>query len=353
MDTVPHEPAQRTFTRQLIDWERVESRHHRYPAIRRTFPLDAMKKRRDSPPYYCHYMSWRLGVWNTESRFYRLEELLLRAEEIPNWEQEKRSFVNSGDFADFWAVVWQLQIAEHLCFVGKDVRWVKTGNNKPGPDLSVIIGDHRWYVECYVPRKSFGVLRFLDDVFWNLDPNIRTSYDHCLPFELPSNSDRAVFLNKILTPFLDPRHLARAKEEAKTEYPVLLYRDANSSLHIYVEGDGDYMPGIVPNQTGDPKYYVECVLREAVNAKTQSNGLATHHPNLVAVNYLLGDDFQIACTHLDRIQSQALPRIGPNIDALAVASVGIDERLTRQTLYVVKGTDHAMASSLERIAGER
>ena len=189
MTTLQHKPAQREFVHRLIDWKRVRCRLQRYPAIRRAFPLTTLEQRSESPPYYCHYMSWRLGTWENESRFRRLEDLLGCTEALPNWEHEKRSLVSSTDFAEFWSLVWQLQVAEHLCKVGTDVRWAESG-----PDLSVKVGAERWYVECYTPRKSFGLLRFIEELLRKLDSDIRISYDLCLPFQLPQNTDRDRFL---------------------------------------------------------------------------------------------------------------------------------------------------------------
>ena len=244
-----YKPAQREFVHPRIDWDRVRERRERYPAIGRAFPLKTLTEHCESSPYYCHYMSWRLGTWETESRFERLEELLCCAEGLPHWNHEKRSLVGSADFAEFWSLVWQLQVAEHLCKIGTDVRWATSG-----PDLSVKLGDERLYVECYVPRKSFGLLKFLEELLQKLDPDVRTSYDMCLPFSLPQNVSRDQFLDNILHSFRDPMYLEKAKEAAKKEYPVVLYKDPESSLHVYIEGEDvdAYMPGIVPNRTGNP-----------------------------------------------------------------------------------------------------
>ena len=223
MTTPPHNPTQRQFVHRLINWERVESRLKCYPAIGRAFPVETLTKHCESPPYYCHYMSWRLGTWEDECNFQRLEEMLRCAEQLPDWKHE-RSLLVSTDFADFWSLIWQLQVAEHLCEVGTDVRWAKSG-----PDLSVKVGNKRWYVECYVPRKSFGLLRFLEELLQKLDPDVRTSYDMCLPFQLPQNADRNRFLDTILSPFRDCTYLEKAKEAAKKEWPVVLHEDKDLS----------------------------------------------------------------------------------------------------------------------------
>ena len=351
MTTRQHEPAQRELVHQLINWNLIRSRHKQYPAIRRTFPLHRLKKHCESPPYYCHYMSWRLGTWTKEPLFERLEDLLRCAETLPNWKHEIKPFVNSSDFATYWSLVWQLQVAEHLCAVGTNVRWVKTSHGNPGPDLSVDVGSNRWYVECYVPRKSFALLEFNRELLSEIDPALCISYDLCLPFQLPRNSEVNGFLDRILKPFLDPGHLAKAKNDAKKKCPVVLYEDPASSFYIYVEGDDSvaYCPGQIPNSTGDPKFYVEQVFKEAVGAKQYSNDLEKHRPNLLAVNYLLSADFQLAELLPERMQSLTLPPIEPNIDVLAASAVGIDAQLTREKLKVVRA-DNVEPTSLARIA---
>ena len=333
-----HKPAQREFVHKLIDWKRVKCRCQKYRAIGQTFPMEMLKKHCESPPYYCHYMSWRLGTWENESLFRRLEELLCCAKDLPNWEQEKKSLVGSADFSVFWSLIWQLQVAEHLCKVGKDVRWGKSGKSEKSPDLSVKVGDERWYVECYMPHKSFGLLRFLEELLQKLDSDIRVSYDPCLRFNLPQDCARDQFLDERMNRFRDCKFLKKAKEKAKKKYPQVLDNHTESSLYVYVDGDDcdAYTPGVVPNQVGNPKPYVEQVLKEAVNAKKCSNDLVDHRPNLLAVGFLL-NDWQVENMLSGRLKSLTLPEIAPNIDALAVSAVGIGERLDREKIQLWLG----------------
>ena len=158
MSTPQQKSAQREFVHKQIDWKRVKYRCQQYPAIGQTFTMKMLKKHCESPPYYCHFMSWRLGTWENESLFQRLEDLLCCAKALPNWECEKKSLVGSAEFSDFWSLIWQLQVAEYLCEIGTDVRWGKSGKSGKSPDLSVKVGDECWYVECYMPHKSFGLL---------------------------------------------------------------------------------------------------------------------------------------------------------------------------------------------------
>ena len=333
------EPAQREIVHRLIDWNRIGSRQERYPAIKQAFPLEMMKKGCESPPYYCHYMAWRLGTWTDESQFQRLEELLSYAETIANWENE-RSLISDSDFSTFWSLVWQLQVAEYFHGIGEDVCWAKSG-----PDLSVLVGHKRWYVECYTYQKSFGLLSFLEELLETIDPTVRIKYNRCLPFSLPNGKARKRFLHEVLMPFLDPAYLARQKKDAEQGYPVIHYKDPDSSLHVYVKGsDADaYIPGRIPNEVGDPESYLKIALREAVRAKRNSNDLARHHPNLVAVNYLLSTDYKLAKSSR---RTSPLAEIDSNIDVLTVSAVGIDERLTREKLEAVMLADSVELGSL-------
>ncbi len=334
------DPAQRQFVRQLIDWATVERRLNQFPAIAGAFPLDHLKSGTETPPYYCHYMAWRLGTWKNESRFRHFNKLLDHAKALPGWSGQK-SLLTSADFAEFWSLVWQLQIAEYLGGVGSDVRWEISG-----PDLSVNVESERWFVECYAYRKSFGLMLFLEEVLRQIDPSIRVTYDLCIPFCLPTDGDRSEFLDSMLSPFKDSTFIEDARFTATQTYPVVLRRH-NSGLVVYMEGSdaNAYVPGVVPNHTGDPQGYLAVALREAISAKRNTNALAKHHPNLVAVNYVLSMDFQLAIGRADDI-GLSLPELdlGANIDALAVAAMGIDERLThRKLMRVASGVGEPLA----------
>ena len=347
MTTSQDHPAQRHFVHKLINWKRVECRLECYPLIGRAFPLNTLKQHCESSPYYCHYMAWRLGTWQNESPFRRLEELLGCAQALPHWEYE-RPLLLSAEFGDFWSLFWQLQVAEHLCEVGTDVSWARSG-----PDLSVKIGGERWFVECYTYHRSFDLLLFLEELLGKLDPAVRTNYDKCSPFRLPENSDRTEFLHQILSPFLDPAYLENAKEKAKRKYPEILNEHRSSSLYVYVEGDDvdAHEPGIVPNNVGNPESYLQVALREAVRAKQDSNDLKNHHPNIVAVNYLLSTDYQVAKSLPERVQSPTLFEIEPNIDVLAASAIGIDERTAREKLEVKRvSRSHVNCKHLNQIA---
>ena len=59
----------RYFVHTLIDWNRVRRRLERYPAIRSAFPETMLNESSENAPYYCHYMAWRLGTWDTGEPF--------------------------------------------------------------------------------------------------------------------------------------------------------------------------------------------------------------------------------------------------------------------------------------------
>lgn len=340
-------PAQRHLVAQFIDCNLAERRRQAFPAIGRAFPTNVLRRRANRPPYYCHFMAWRLGTWREESLVQRLDELLALAETLPNWAAE-RSMLRSADFADFWSLVWQLQVAEYLTEVGRKVRW-----GGSGPDLSVEIGGERWFVECYCYRKSFGLYLFIEDLLERIDPAIRVSYDLCLPFNLPTDNARSEFLNMILAPFQEPHLLEDAKARAAEAYPVLL-RQHESGLIIYLEGDDSarYEPGIVPNRVGEPQRYIAEAVEYALAQKRGQNSLGTHRPNLVLANLALSADIQLALDRAERLGLQLpAPDLGPHVDSFGVATAGIDEVLGRSAFRCLATASPANAALRKLTAG--
>lgn len=328
MKVIDSNPAQRQLVHEFIDWKIVEQRLQRFPAIGRAFTVDHLRSCQETAPFYCHYMAWRLGTWNNESSFARIEELLAGAEKLPCWAAELSNW-KSPDFSNFWSLIWQLQVAEYLCEIGSNVKWAPSG----GPDLSAKVGSETWYVECYAYRKSFGLLLFIEELLQQVDASLRVQYDLCMPFSLPTDDARSEFLNRTLSDFTKPEYIDRARSMAQKKYPVLLLppKDENS-LVVYMAGPDHeaYVPCIVPNCTGDSQKYFDVVLSEAIRAKQNANRLVTHRPNLVAVNLSLSQDAQFALNRADDLQlSISEVELGLNLDALAVATVGIDERLER------------------------
>ena len=159
MKEIDPNPAQRQLVHRFISWELVEQRLQRFPAVGRAFPIECLRSRQEDPPYYCHYMAWRLGTWSSDSLFARLDELLSGAEQLRCWSAEA-PLLKSAEFSDFWSLVWQLQVAEYLRTMASSVQWASSG-----PDLSAQVESETWYVECYTYRKSFGLMLFIEEVF--------------------------------------------------------------------------------------------------------------------------------------------------------------------------------------------
>ncbi len=316
-------PAQRQLVHRFIDWNIVEQWLKRFPAIGRAFPINLLRSHEETPPYYCHYMAWRLGTWDDETRFARLDELLAGAESLPNWSAEE-PLLKSPEFGDFWSLVWQSQVAEYLCGIGSDVQWAPSG----GPDLSAHVESEKWYVECYTYHKSFDLVLFIEEVVRQVDASICVRYDKCMPFSLPKDLKRSEFLDRTLSNFVDPAYVECARSMARKEYPVLLHPKGENSLVVYMEGLGTYVSGIVPTRTGDSQKYLENALNEVARAKQNANKLDIHHPNLVAANLSLSDGAFSAFNRADQLKL-SIPDVllSPNLDALAVAMIGIDKRL--------------------------
>lgn len=82
--------AQQQLVNQRMNWTRVEDRLDRLHAIARAFPLDRLKAGGESPPYYCHYMGWRLGTWSDEAPFERLDSSCRSPNHFPTGRLRRR-----------------------------------------------------------------------------------------------------------------------------------------------------------------------------------------------------------------------------------------------------------------------
>ena len=310
------------FAHKLIDWERVNERLGCYSAIREAFSMEVLRAAEESPPYYCHYMAWRLGTWSVESEgcFANLDHLLTRAAELPYWENED-SVLRNGEYATYWSLLWQLQVAAKLRAVGKDVMW--TGPDG-GPDLSVDVDGKRWHVECYVPRKSYFLLQFLQECLSKiLGLSVQEDYPHFARMSLPKPGR---FLDDKLEPYCD----ASRRESASAKCVTIVYKDQCSVEVVEEEWDTHDSDDTVdggkrPQVRGSPEQHLTAMLKEAVSRKGKSNRLGDHHPNVLAVNLLLTDSEAAEYhDHDGNMIAGCAPELPTTLDVLAVDNCGID-----------------------------
>ena len=315
------ESPTRFFVHELIDWNRVRHRLERYPAIGRAFPYETLESYSDKAPYYCHYMAWRLGTWNTESYFDNLATLLCRAEKLPNWEHES-SLLDQPDYGAFWSLVWQLQVAAYLCKVGENVRWGETAG---GPDLSVHIDGEQWFVECYCMQKSYGLLEFLQECLSKiLRISVQDDYRRYLRMSLPQGSEIVGFLDQHLKPFCCPAYRDRARQR-----DVEIIYEEPGGVRVVVE-DGDHDGDVPSLVAGSPRGHVATMLREALNNKEGKNRLSEHRPNVLAVNLLLTDSRGAEILRPNVIGDVAADLSQTAIDVLVASSeTGIADRQAR------------------------
>jgi hypothetical protein len=337
--------AHKSLIQRYLDWTIVEERLVRYVHISKQYPISFLKDCSNKGPYYCHYLAWRLGTWKDEKLFEFLDDLFANGASLKNW-NNKTNLLKSCDFGDFWGFVWELQIAKLLSNrKGVHVEW-----NNSGPDLKVGIGNEEFFVECYTYRKSFGIEEFIRELFSKISERINVKHTLCIQFGLPSaKSDLDAFLDKLFRPYLDSVFLKTKLKEAESAYPILLPIPSDAdNLYVYVEGtdSGNYVPGRVPSSTGDPDAYLRHAIDEALNNKTFSNRLFNHRPNLLAVNYLIDEGFQLALNR-QKALGWEIPSatFGNTIDAILLTANGIDRipSIENSHVQVRAGANHLLA----------
>jgi len=345
------DPSYLPIIRKNLDWEKVEERLNRYKNISELFPLKKMKAESEPPPYYCHFMAWRLGVWKNEDRFQFLETILEIAKKIPGW---KNTRIPSGrEFDNYWGFIWELQVA---AFFSEHLK-LKTEWLASGPDLLISTKSGQFYVECTTYRKSFYLENFISELFSCLSEYIEVTHAPFMKFSLLKNNPNDVknFLHTLFNPYLDPSFLTNRLGELQKITPILLPVDSAleiENFHVYLDNpeiptkDDDLLQNM--SITGDPLCYLHTVLKETIgenSAKSGSNNLNKCHPNLVMVNFLLGIDYQLT----KMLRELPEPEIAKTLDGVIFAVCGIDRMLTFDSSDIyIKMENHPIKPIIEQ-----
>lgn len=316
---------QKAYTRELVEgcisWDLIEERLLRYPAIRAHFSKHL--KRRPSAPYHCHPMAWRLGTWSSEGVFARLDDLLRSAASLPGWSGERGLF-SDRQYGSFWALLWQLQVAEWL--VDRDLapRW-----QNPGPDLQCSIGGQVVSLECYSSIGAYGAVLFLEELLAHLDERIELRYEP--DRVLSSHPMEVTRLFESVLAAVDASRFHATEEVERGGWPVVLFSTPQpETLRVQLRGDDmeRYNPRLDPQPGTNLEAHYANVLQAAFRAKAGKNALRSCRPNVVMINLAVQEEFQVA-THI-------LPSLGKltrefdipgDIDGIVWAITGIDDRL--------------------------
>lgn len=331
-------PAHRVIVERNLCWDRVRDRLNRFKHIGKQFHIDKLQKCSQSPPYYCHYMAWRLGTWHNDHLFEYFDNLLGVASSLPKWNFE-RSVLRTCEYAEYWSLIWQLQVAKAL--VDRDVTPVWN----EGPDLSCRHEDVTFYIECTSFRKSLGIKEYIADLFSYIDSNIKVEHIWWIPLSLPQGRRVASFLDELFRPYLDQGFLLPFRRKAATEYPVSLPVPRGvKNLHIFLEGRdvGEYKAG--NNAQGDPDNYLDVMIQEAIKNKRRNNNLFMSRPNALAISFLMSPEFYIADERRIRlVNQQTEPNLGTELDAVLYSWCGIDEELDDHNVRVfVRDESHPL-----------
>ena len=333
------DPSHKALIHRSLDWHLLEQRLRRYGSIQRAFTIDDLKVCAEKPPYFCHYLAWRLGTWTHESWFEFFDIVLARAMSLAGWTRQR---VPKGcDFGNFWAFLWELEVAAFFADLSSpaNVQWETSG-----PDLKVCVNGDTFFVECTTYHKSFGLEEFINDLLAQIDPRLRAAHIPCLKFSLPVKHI-ADFLDQLLGPLLDHAFLQAKSTAAKLQSPVLLPVPTGAeNLYVYLEDPE--ARSLNPDQpwatAGDPEAFLRVAMREVIDAKATKNNLVNSRPNLLAVNYLLSRDFQLAAA------LRPLPSldIGSALDGVLLSACGIDRLPSRDSSFIYLKGAHPAASLL-------
>jgi hypothetical protein len=338
------EPSQQTIVQRYLDWDRVDWRLSRHENIAATWDIAALRQCRNRGPYYCHHMAWRLGTWPDEAVFEQLDTLLAHAITLDNWDEKKQTegLAQKDDFGEFWELAWELQVAKSLSDLTEEaVEWMEP----PAPDLKVNTTPVPFYVECGTYGKSCRAVEFIEELFsrLNTDPETQIEVYARLYEQMALPKDLRAFLDELFRPYLeDSDYLPSKSQEARRHYPVVLDTpEGADNLFVCVHGSDPDAYDAACDPTGfaaAPQEYLNTVVQGAVEAKRDCKELADHHPNLLAVNCVLGESLRTTMRGTDCTRPEY--SLGEAADAAYVTSCSIDEIPWFDPNYVQAPADH-------------
>jgi hypothetical protein len=322
--------AQAAMVSRSLNWELVEERLKKFPKIGALFPSSRMKRYGDKPPYYCHYMAWRLGTWSTDYFFRRMETLLDVAMGLEGWNKKNNAILWVTEYGGFWSLLWELQVASALHRSGLCVEWTAQG-----PDLLLTTSWGKVYVECYVLQKRFTPVEYLETLLQCAHPSLRVEHTHCVPIDIPSSGGPLdEFLDRTIRPFLNQTWIAELHRKSLTEH-VSIPVAGVTNLRICMKGD-PLRPAGSPFRSGDSAAYLEAVVRETLANKAKSNLPETCRPRILLANYLVSQDYQSSMHHAFYVPS-AVPRIDLNgiYEGVVLCVCGIDRDYGKECIVQV------------------
>jgi hypothetical protein len=312
------EPAHKILIDRYLNWNLVKERLEYYKNIGKFYSLDNLKDCSTKAPYFCHYLAWRLGTWTDEQWFEFFDKLLDNATKLPNW--NKTRVPQGCEFDNFWSFIWELQVAQLFSYnYNTSVEWMNSG-----PDLKVNSNVGQFFVECTIYRKSFGLEEFIGELLDHVHIQIRVSHIPFTIFSLPKNKNVEPFLDELCRPFLDEEFLEKKLKEVQEISPIILPTpNGIENLYIFIENHNakNFNPYQPWTATGLPENFLDVIVKEVLGNKRSSNKLKLHRPNLLAVNLLLGVDFQLANAVRRAIPT---PNLGAEYDAVFLTACGID-----------------------------
>jgi hypothetical protein len=313
-------PSQRILVHRYLDWKLVKERLQNYPHIRSIFPIDNLIKCSERPPYYCHYFAWRLGTWNDEMWFAYFNDLLGQGMKLDGWSNHR---VPQGcEYDIFWSFIWELQVAIYFTNLKQapNVIWLASG-----PDLKVDLGGNYFYIECTTYHKSFGIEEFVNSLLKKIDSRLNARHIPSIKFSLQKLNLNS-FFDELFKPFLDSTFLSKISVDASQRSPLIIPSpEGTDNFYVFLDEHKSRERNLNQPWTamGEPEQFINRALREVIDTKASQNNIKSYHPNLLAINYLLGVDFQLALALRSTSIREVI--INPEIDALFICACGIDE----------------------------
>jgi len=334
----------KNFWRKKFDFNKIKKAKRYFQTIDKYFTDSQLKRGFDQSPYFYHPLSHWL-FYSDQSPIYKKSLCLLETQlftfekyKASGFKERIKKLQSESSQESFYSFLSELGIAWHFLYYRRfNVEFFDYSNSAKKqikkPDLKITDSskEQNLFIEVYTHYKFYFRLKKLEELLIEIDPRLRIARDLFIKSEPTVLNECEI--NNIVNMILAKLKDKEIRDKINSEYQIVLLEKDN--LQIYLENkenfkDGqNYKPALIKHGGGEPLDTYKAQLKEIFKDKASYSQLEKYHPNILAINSLFNEDFQLGIVlRLDqnpRLTGIEMPEF---VDTFYLFTLGIESELT-------------------------
>ena len=332
----------KNFWEKKLNFTKIKNIKKYFSSINKYFSDEQLKKGFQQPPYFYYPLSHWL-FYSDKCPIYKKSLCLLDTQlftfekyKIKGFDNRIKKLQNDCSQESFYSFLSELGLAWHFLYYRhfrvEFFDFINSANSNRKPDLKIKdpLRNKDLFIEVYTSFKFYFRIIKLEELLKEIDSRLKISRDLFLqspPSKLDGNK-----INNIINTIFKKLSSNEIKNKMKTDYQIILWQEGN--LQIYLELDDNFENGanynstLIKNSGGEPLDTYRIQLKEIFKDKGLYSQLENFHPNILAINSLFNEDFQLGISlrleHNPKLDNLAMPEC---VDTFYLFALGIDSEL--------------------------